>query len=267
MPVIGLGTWPLRGAEAERAVESGLGLGYRHIDTASRYENEGAVGRGIRSSGVPREEIFVTTKLRGSDMAADAARAALERSLFALGLEYVDLYLIHWPLPRLAKSSGAFLAMAELAAEGLIRSIGVSNFQGAHVAQLRDETGLTPAVNQLECDPTISRTALRRAMTDWGIVSQAWSPLGRGGPLLSNPVVLRAADETGCTPGQVILRWHRSKGIVPIAKSAALSRQRENLSAVTMPALPTSIIADLDALDANDEGERDIRDSSVYEEF
>ena len=165
-------------------------------------------------------------------MAAGATRAALERSLAALGTEYVDLYLIHWPLPRLGQSSHAFLAMAELAAEGLIRSIGVSNFQAKHIAQLVAETGLTPVVDQIECDPTIQRRALRRELHARGIVAQAWSPLGRGGPLLSDPVVLRAAESAGCTPGQVVLRWHRAKGIVPIVKSASPHRQEENLAAV-----------------------------------
>ena len=267
MPAIGLGTWPLRGDEAERAVESGVAVGYRHIDTAAKYENEDAVGRGIRTSGVPRSDLFITTKLRGSDMAADATRAALERSLAALDTEYVDLYLIHWPLPRLGKSSHAFLAMAGLAAEGLIRSIGVSNFQGKHVAQLMGETGLTPVVDQIECDPTIQRRALRTDLHASGIVAQAWSPLGRGGPLLSDPVVLRVAERAGCTPGQVVLRWHRAKGITPIVKSASPLRQEENLAAVGMAPLPDEVVAELDELDPLDEGERGIRDSDTYEEL
>ena len=267
MPAIGLGTWPLQGDEAQRAVESGIALGYRHLDTAAKYENEDAVGRGIRRCGLPRGELFITTKLRGSDMAADATRAALERSLAALGTEYVDLYLIHWPLPRLGKSTHAFLTMAELAAEGLIRSIGVSNFQAKHIAKLVAESGLTPVVDQIECDPKIQRRALRRELHARGIVPQAWSPLGRGGPLLSDPLVLRAAESTGCTPGQVVLRWHRAKGIVPIVKSASPLRQADNLAAIGMPPLPDEAVAELDGLDPLDEGERDIRDSDTYEEL
>ena len=267
MPAIGLGTWPLRGEEAERAVESGIALGYRHIDTAAKYENEDAVGRGIRASTVPRHELFITTKLRGSDMAAGATRAALERSLAELDTDYVDLYLIHWPLPRLGQFPTAFLAMAELAAEGRIRSIGVSNFQATHVARLIAETGLSPVVDQIECDPLIQRRSLRRDLRARGIVSQAWSPLGRGGPLLSDPVVLGAADDAGCTPGQVILRWHRANAIVPIVKSASPERQAENLAAVAMPPLAPELVALLDGLDPRDEGERGIRDSDTYEEF
>ena len=267
MPSIGLGTWPLRADEAERAVASGIALGYRHIDTAAKYENEDAVGRGIRESAVPRADLFVTTKLRGADMAAGQTRAALERSLAALGTEYVDLYLIHWPLPRLGQSSAAFLAMAGLAAEGMIRSIGVSNFQAPHIARLVSETGLTPVVDQIECDPRIQRRALRRELRERGIVAQAWSPLGRGGPLLSDPVVLRAADAAECTPGQVVLRWHRAKGSVPIVKSSNAARQAENLAAMSMPPLSSAVIAMLDGLDPDDEGERGIRDSDTYEEF
>ena len=267
MPAIGLGTWPLRGADAERAVESGIGVGYRLIDTAAKYANEDAVGRGIRSSGVPREELFVTTKLRGSAMVADATREALERSLAALGTDYVDLYLIHWPLPWLGKASAAFLEMAALAEEGLIRSIGVSNFQAQHIERLTAETGLTPTVDQFECDPKIQRHALRAVLAEKGVAAQSWSPLGRGGPLLSDPVVLRAAEATSSTPGQIVLRWHRAQGIVPVAKSASAARQRENLDAIGMPPLPAEILAELDGLDPDDEGERGIRDSDTYEEL
>lgn len=267
MPAIGLGTWPLRGAEAEQAVESGIAVGYRHIDTAAKYGNEDAVGRGTRMSGVARSELFITTKLRGSDMAAGRTRAGLEHSLTALALDYVDLYLIHWPLPWLGQFSRAFLDMAGLADEGLIRSIGVSNFQAHHIARLVDETGLTPAVDQIECDPKIQRRSLRRDLSARGIVAQAWSPLGRGGPLLSDPVVLRAAEAAGCTPGQVVLRWHRANGIVPIVKSASPSRQGENLAAVAMPPLPAELVAELDGLDPQDEGERGIRDSDTHEEL
>ena len=267
MPAIGLGTWPLRDEEAESAVASGIALGYRHIDTAAKYENEDAVGRGIRASAVPRGELFITTKLRGSDMAAGATRAALERSLAALETEYVDLYLIHWPLPRLQQSSVAFLTMASLVNEGLIRSIGVSNFQAPHIARLVAETGLTPVVDQIECDPKIQRRSLRGELQSRSIVAQAWSPLGRGGPLLSDPAVVRAAADAACTPAQVVLRWHRAKGIVPIVKSASAARQAENLAALEMAPLPPAIAAMLDGLDPHDEGERGIRDSDTYEEF
>jgi 2,5-diketo-D-gluconate reductase A len=200
-------------------------------------------------------------------MSADATRAALEGSLAALGTEYVDLYLIHWPLPRLGKSAQAFLTMAELAAEGLIRSIGVSNFQAKHVAKLVAETGLTPVVDQIECDPKIQRRGLRRELHARGIIPQAWSPLGRGGPLLSDSAVLRAAGATGCTPGQVVLRWHRAKGIVPIVKSASPLRQADNLAAIGMPPLPDQAVAELDDLDPLDAGEHGIRDSDTYEEL
>ena len=157
--------------------------------------------------------------------------------------------------------------MASLADEGLIGSIGVSNFQAHHVARLVDETGLIPAVDQIECDPTIQRRSLRADLAARGTVAQSWSPLGRGGPLLSDPVVLRVAEAAGCTPAQAVLRWHRAKGIVPIVKSANPSRQRENLAAVAMPQLPPALVAALDGLDPHDEGERGIRNSDTHEEL
>ncbi|MFV0407319.1 MAG: aldo/keto reductase [Propioniciclava sp.] len=265
MPTLGLGTWPLTDAEAESAVGSGIEAGYRQIDTAARYQNEDAVGRGIAASGLPRAELFVTTKLRGS--AHGEVRAAVEGSLAALGLDYVDLYLIHWPLPRLQLYPAAFETMAELVDEGLIRSIGVSNFQAGHIEHLIAVTGLTPAVNQIELDPTIQRRALRETLTGRGIVTQAWSPLGRGGPLLQHPTVLAAAQQAACTVGQVVLRWHRAQGIVPVVKSADPARQRENLEVLSLPPLDPAIISALDGLDAEDAGEGRIRDSNTYEEF
>ncbi|MFV0374998.1 aldo/keto reductase [Microbacterium sp.] len=265
MPAIGLGTWPLTDGDAEAAVLVGIACGYRQIDTAARYGNEEAVGRGILHSGVDRAELFVTTKLRGSDHGD--VRPALERSLAALGLDYVDLYLIHWPLPRLNLYPRAFELMAQLAGEGLIRSIGVSNFRVEHIEHLISETGLVPAVDQIELDPTIQRRALRDTLRAHGIVPQAWSPLGRGGPLLQNPVIVDAAASAGCTVGQLILRWHRAHGIVPVVKSADPARQRENLAAIHLPPLQPELVAALDALDADDAGEQRIRDSNTHEEF
>ena len=157
--------------------------------------------------------------------------------------------------------------MASLADEGLIRSIGVSNFQAHHVARLIAETGLTPAVDQIECDPSIQRRSLRANLAARGTIVQAWSPLGRGGPLLSETAVLRVAEAAGSTPGQAVLRWHRAKGIVPIVKSANPSRQRENLAAVAMPPLSAALVDQLDGLDPHDEGERGIRDSDTHEEL
>ena len=254
--------------EAERAVESGIALGYRHIDTAARYENEDAVGRGIRASGVPRGELFITTKLRGSDMAAgcDAGGAGAQPGSPRHRVRGSV------PDPLAAAAAGAvlhaFLAMAELAAEGLIRSIGVSNFQAKHIAQLVAETGLTPVVDQIECDPTIQRRALRRDAARRGASSRRRGARSAAADRCcrtpSSCVPPRAA---GCTPGQVVLRWHRAKGIVPIVKSASPHRQEENLAAVGMPPLPPEVVAELDGLDPHDEGERGIRDSDTYEEL
>lgn len=267
MPVIGLGTWPLSDDGAEAAVVSGIDAGFRLIDTAAKYENEEAVGRGIRASGVPRSDLFVVTKLRGQAMVEGKVRGALEGSLARLGLDYVDLYLIHWPMPRFHAYARAFQQMTDLAAEGLIRSVGVSNFRSEHLLHLAEETGLVPAVDQIEADPTIQRRQLRADLAGHGIVPQAWSPLGRGGPLLTHPVVVEAASQTECTPGQVVLRWHLAHGIVPIAKSADPDRQRQNLEASLLPPLPAPVLAALDDLDPLDEGERGIRDSNIHEEF
>ncbi len=267
MPVLALGTWPLRGREAEHAVTAAIDAGYRHIDTASRYENETAVGDGIHAASASRDEIFLTTKLRGADIRDGAVRSGLEASLAALRTDYVDLYLIHWPLPRLGRAAWAFQEMAAMVAAGLIRSIGVSNFRSHHIDGLIAETGLVPAVDQVECDPTIARRSLRGRLASSGIAPQAWSPLGRGGPLLSDPVIVRAAEASGCTPGQVILRWHRAHDIAPVAKSSDPDRQRENLAAMSMPPLSPEVVAALDALDPDDEGEQRIRDSDVHEEY
>lgn len=265
MPIIGLGTWPLTEDDAEAAVLTGVAGGYRHIDTAATYQNEDAVGRGIRGCGVPRDQLFVTTKLRGSAHAE--VRPALETSLTALDLDYVDLYLVHWPLPWLGLYPRAFETMAALVQEGLIRSIGVSNFRAEHIEHLIAVTGLVPAVDQIELDPTIARRALRDTLAQHGVVPQAWSPLGRGGPLLHNPVVVAEAARSGCTVAQLVLRWHRTHGIVPIAKSADPARQRENLAAMTMPPLDPATTAALDALDADDTGGDRIRDSNTHEEL
>ena len=250
-----------------QAVESGIAIEYRHIDTAAKYENEDAVGRGIRMSGIPRSELFITTKLRGSDMAAGHTRAGLERSLTALAIDYVDLYLIHWPLPWLGQFSRAFLDMASLADEGLIRSIGVSNFQAHHVARLGHETGLTPAVDQVECDPKIQRRSLRADLAARGTVTQAWSPLGRGGPLLSDPVVLRTAEAASCAA------WSSSPSLAPGERDRAHREVRGPRPSTGEPrchrhaTVASGILAEIDGLDPHDEGERGIRDSDTYEEL
>ncbi|MGM0346972.1 aldo/keto reductase [Streptomyces sp. Adlamb9] len=229
IPALGLGTWPLDDTAAERAVREALGLGYRLVDTAVNYRNETGVGRALANAGVPREELVVTTKLPGRHHGYEETLASFEESRRRLGVEYVDLYLIHWPNPRVGKYVDSWKAMIKLREDGLIRSIGVSNFTPEHIVRLEKETGVLPSVNQIELHPLFPQEELRAFHADQGILTESWSPLGRGGHLLGDPHVGRIADEHGVSPGQVLLRWHVQLGALPIPKSADPERQRANL--------------------------------------
>ncbi|KUN60824.1 aldo/keto reductase [Streptomyces canus] len=230
IPALGLGTWPMDDAEAERAVATALESGYRLLDTATNYRNETGVGRGVAAGGVPRGEILVTTKLPGRHHGHEETLASFEESRTRLGLEYVDLYLIHWPLPRVDKYVDSWKAMIKLREDGLVRSIGVSNFTAAHIERLEKETGVLPSVNQIELHPLFPQDELRAFHADKGIVTESWSPLGRGSDLLDDPAVAGVAEAHGVTPGQVILRWHVQLGALPIPKSGDPERQRTNLA-------------------------------------
>jgi 2,5-diketo-D-gluconate reductase A len=229
IPAIGLGTWPMNDSEAERAVAGALELGYRLVDTATNYRNETGVGRGIARGGVPREEVVVTTKLPGRHHGYEETLASFEESRRRLGLEYVDLYLIHWPLPRVDQYVASWRAMIKLREDGLVRSIGVSNFTPEHIGRLEKETGVLPSVNQIEMHPYFPQDELRAFHAGNGIRTESWSPLGRGTDLLGDPAVAGIADALGVAPGQVVLRWHTQLGALPIPKSASPERQRENL--------------------------------------
>jgi diketogulonate reductase-like aldo/keto reductase len=229
LPALGLGTWPMDDAEAERAVHGALELGYRLIDTAANYRNETGVGRAVARSGVPREEIVVTTKLPGRHHGYEETLASFEESRARLGLDHVDLYLIHWPLPRVGRYVDSWRAMIELREEGLVRSIGVSNFTPGHIERLERETGVLPSVNQIELHPLLPQEELRAFHAGKGVLTESYSPLGRGSNLLADPVLARVAGAHGVTPGQVVLRWHTQLGAVPVPKSADPERQRENL--------------------------------------
>ncbi|MEU5371530.1 aldo/keto reductase [Streptomyces sp. NPDC005951] len=229
LPAVGLGTYPLDDAAAEEAVAGALELGYRLVDTALNYGNETGTGRGIARSGVPREEVVVTTKVPGRHQGYEETLASFEESRARLGVEYVDLYLIHWPLPRVDQYVDTWKAMIRLREDGLVRSIGVSNFTAEHLERLERETGVLPSVNQIEMHPLLPQEELRAVHTAKGIVTESWSPLARGREVLEDPSIVAIADDHGVTPGQVVLRWHTQLGAVPIPKSADQGRQRGNL--------------------------------------
>ena len=229
IPQIGLGTWPLDDAQVATAVVSAVELGYRHVDTAYRYGNEAGVGQGVRDCGVPREELFITTKLDGTHQGRDRAVDGLEGSLKRLGLDYVDLLLIHWPLPQRNEFVSTWETFERLQAEGKVRSIGLSNFKPTHLERLLEETSVVPAVNQIQISPSITRIDQRAFNGSHGIATESYSPLGAGRDLLNAPVLAAIAKKHGKTPGQVVLRWHVQEGLVAIPKSANPLRMKENL--------------------------------------
>ncbi|MFJ1969701.1 aldo/keto reductase [Streptomyces sp. NPDC087903] len=262
IPAIGLGTWPMDDAQAEPAVRGALELGYRLVDTATNYRNETGVGLGVARSGVPREEVVVTTKLPGRHHGYEETLASFEESRRRLGLDYVDLYLIHWPLPRVGRYVDSWKAMIKLREDGLVRSIGVSNFTAGHIERLEKETGVLPSVNQIELHPFFPQSELRAFHTDKGIRTESWSPLGRGTRLLEDPVVVSVAEAHGVTPGQVVLRWHAQLGAIPIPKSADPDRQRENLDIFGFELGPAQMRAVADR-----DHQRIGGDPEVHEEF
>ena len=229
LPQIGLGTYKLVGDEGVASIVAGIHSGYRLLDTAASYDNEGEVGRAIAESGVAREDLIITTKLPGSGHGFDECMNAFETSRTKLGIDVVDLYLIHWPNPSVDRYMDAWQAMIELKEDGLIRSIGVCNFTQEHLTRLIDETGIVPSVNQVELHPYFPQTELRAFHATHNIATECWSPLGRGTDLLAEPAVLAAATAHGVSPAQAVLRWHTQMGLIAIPKSGTPSRQKENL--------------------------------------
>ena len=229
IPQLGMGTWPMTDAEVAPVIVTAAELGYRHIDTAVKYGNEAGVGEGIRNCGLAREELFVTTKLDGVYQGDDKAISGLDASLGRLGLDYVDLLLIHWPVPSRDLFVSTWRTFEKLLAAGKARSIGVSNFKPAHLERLRAEADIVPAVNQIQISPYIPRAEQRAYDTEHGILTTSWSPLGQGNALLGESVITDLAEKHGKTPGQIVLRWHIELGLVAIPKSASATRLRENL--------------------------------------
>jgi len=229
MPQLGFGVWQVPDTEAETAVRTALDAGYRSIDTAAVYGNEEGTGKALTGSGVPREELFVTTKLWNSDHGYDAALRAFDESLRRLGLDHVDLYLIHWPAPAKDKYLETWRALEKIYADGRARAIGVSNFQPAHLQRVLDEGSVAPVLNQVELHPDFAQADVRAFHAAHNIATEAWSPLGQGKGLLDDPVLRRLGEKHGRSPAQVALRWHLQLGNVVIPKSVTPSRIRENI--------------------------------------
>lgn len=230
IPALGLGTFGFKGDRGVEIVSRALALGYRLVDTAVGYDTEAEVGRAVRESGVPREEIVVTTKIRRPGHGYDAARRSIRASLDRLGLDRIDLHLIHWPNPRLGLYVDTWRALIDARADGEVRSIGVSNFNADHLERIIDATGEVPAINQIELHPHFPQEQARALHRQLGIQTQGWSPLGLGSrALLAAEPVTDAARRHGATPAQVVLRWHQQLGSLPIPRSSDSARQRENL--------------------------------------
>jgi 2,5-diketo-D-gluconate reductase A len=228
IPQVGLGVWQTPADKTSEVVQAALSSGYRHVDTAAMYGNEAGVGDGVRSAHVDRKDVFVTTKLWSEDQGFDKTLQAFDKSLKRLGLEYVDLYLIHWPSPQRDKYVDTWRALARLKEEGRLRSAGVSNFEAEHLHRIIDETGLVPVLNQIELHPRFQQRKLRKLHAKLGIAIESWSPLGRGS-LLEDRAILAIAKKHGRTPAQIIIRWHIDNGLIVIPKSANPVRIRENL--------------------------------------
>ena len=251
IPQLGYGVWQIEDNGAADAVGTALEAGYRHIDTASIYGNEVGVGRGIAASSVPREDIFLTTKLWNSDQGFEKAITALDASLERLGTDYVDLYLIHWAMPQQGTYLESWRALIELKKQGKVRSIGVSNFPQAQLREIIADTSVTPAIHQIELHPYFSQEDMRAVHSEFGIATEAWSPLGQGGEILKDPVIVEIAGKHGISPAPAVLAWHLAKGIVAIPKSVTPARIAENFAAANVT-LDTADIAAIDGLTRKD---------------
>jgi diketogulonate reductase-like aldo/keto reductase len=242
VPQVGFGTYRLRGGAGRESIIAALGTGYRLLDTAVNYRNETEVGAAMAATAVPRDEILVATKVPGRDHGYDQTRQSYERSRRALAVDVIDSYLIHWPNPSVDRFVDSWRAMIDLREEGLVRSIGVCNFTEAHLQRLADETGVLPALNQVELHPHFPQVQLRAFHAAHGVRTESWSPLGRG-QALREPAITTAADAHGVTPAQVVLRWHLQLGALPIPKSASPARQRENLGVFGFALTPDEVAA------------------------
>lgn len=252
IPQVGLGTWPLKDHDAPAVIVTAIEAGYRHIDTAFRYGNQVGVGQGIRQSGIDRAALFITTKLDGEHQGDDKAVAGLDACLRQLGTEYVDLLLIHWPMPARGQFISTWKTYERLLASGKVRSIGVSNFKPAHLETLAAQTSVVPATNQIQLSPRITRTDHVSYDAAHGIVTVSWSPLGQGSDLLQDGLLAQIAARHGKTPAQIVLRWNIELGLVPIPKSANKQRIAENIDIFDF-SLSAAEVAAISALDTGAE--------------
>ncbi len=261
LPVIGLGTWPLRGADAAAAVRTALESGYRFVDCAENYRNEDGVGQGLRDSGVPREDVVITTKFNKEWHSIDGVRRAWQASTERMGVDYLDVFMVHWPNPGQDRYVDAVRGLAALLEDGSIRAIGVSNFSPAHLRRVEEETGLVPDLNQIQLSPYASRAEHRAYHQEHGIVTESWSPIGGSGEgLRADPEVAAVAEELGRTPTQVVLRWHVQTGLVAVPKSGNPGRIVENLDVFGFE-LTAEQMSRIDALDR---GEVDVADPEAF---
>ncbi|WP_061212383.1 aldo/keto reductase [Dermabacter hominis] len=251
IPQLGFGVYKTPNDEVEAAIKCAFEAGYRHIDTAKLYDNEEGVGRAVRNSGLERSSVFVTTKVWNDDHGREKTRRACEESLERLGLDYVDLYLIHWPMPMNGLAVDTWEELIRLREEGLVTSIGVANFPAQRIDELTEATGVVPVLNQIELNPYFAQNDLREANRERGVLSQAWAPLHRGKGLFDEPIIREIAKRLEATPAQVVLAWHLALGTIAIPKSVTPSRIRENFGALNVRLTPE----DLAAIAALDRGE------------
>ena len=260
MPQLGTGIWQIEDAKTPEVVAEALRIGYRLIDGAAAYKNEAGMGRGIRDSDVARDQIFVTSKLWNDAQGHDAALRAFDATMERSGLDYLDLYLIHWPLPAMDAYVDSWKALIRLRDEGRVRSIGVANFHEPHLRRLIDETGVAPALNQIELHPSLTQERMRAVNKQLGIVTQSWTPLGRGDSF-DAPAIRDAAARTGRTVAQVILRWHIQHGLSVIPKSEKPERLAENFDVLDFTLTPK----EMSAIDALDRGHRTGPDPDTFD--
>jgi 2,5-diketo-D-gluconate reductase A len=256
MPVVGLGTWRMSGDVLAGVLDEAIESGYRLVDTASYYRNEADVGAALRRCKISREGLFITTKIRGADQGPGLTSNGLEMSLRRLGLDYVDLLLIHWPLPMYDLYVATWEELVTLRERGLVRAIGVSNFNPRHLDRIVEATGVVPAVNQVQCNPAVQNAAMRTHNAACGVHTQAWEPLGIRSDVPNQPGVRDVATELGRTPGQIVLRWHLQRGNSAVPKTATSRRLQKNLDVFGWD-IPAPLMQDLDRLDQGENGRVD----------